>query len=131
MRMSMPAHENEREVSGVSGVPTWPVPVEGQTSPARTARSGERSQARRRLTNVVEQALHHVEVPVVLAPLLLGRLLEQGPRVAELDLEFVSRRGGRRLRGRHLREVDLEELVRVRDAVLVARVGRGRVGDGG
>jgi len=85
---------------------------------------------RGRRTNVVEQALHHLEVPVVLAALLLCRLLEERPRRLELDLELVRRRGERRLGRRDLGEVDLEQLVRVRDAVLVSRVGRRRVGDG-
>lgn len=92
------------------------------------ARASQRERGRR--TNVVEQALHHLEVPVVLAALLLGRLLEERPRRLELDLELVRRRGERRLGRRDLGEVDLEQLVRVRDAVLVSRVGRRRVGDG-
>ena len=78
-----------------------------------------------RLTNVVQEGLNHLEVPIVLALLLLAPLGEEHPRVLELDLELVHNWPAQPLR--HLGEVDLEQLVRVRDAVLVARHGRGRV----
>lgn len=50
---------------------------------------------RPKLTNVVEQDLYHVEVPVLLPALVLRRLLEQLPRVPDLDFEFVRRCRGR------------------------------------
>lgn len=88
----------------------------------------------RRLTNIVQERLHHLQIPILLPPLLLGRFTQQDPRILELNLQFVqgglARLGGR---GglRDLSQVDGEELVRVGDAIFRAGEGCWCRGQGG